>query len=242
MDEKKKVVVLKEPDEKSQKREMLWTFLLPILGGVLTILIVLAAALLPKTMKYSGYSSNSEDNIEDPFVVPDSTVKAYSNLLSYINMEREDLGKEKVTEITSFKFDKEKHDLEMVFYLEGHPDYMTFHMPTFSNVDDVLVYFVNNMPSLGTYATSFYGEVYNADVEVHIHDQRIKTKTSMFGGSTRYVSLLYELDKKTIVGYCHSEYTNSGYLDEKELIEVTHFTEPRLYEMYYYILHDPVIY
>ena len=239
MDEKKKVVVLKEPDEKSQKREMLWTFLLPILGGVLTILIVLAVSLLPNAMKYSGYSD--EDNIEDPFVVPDSTVKAYSNLLSYINIERESLGKEKVTEITSFKFNKENRDLEMVFYLEGHPDYMTFHMPSFSNVDDVLVYFVNNTPSLGTYATSFYGEVYNEEVEVYIHDQRIKTKTSMFSGSTRYVSLLYELDKKTIVGYCHSEYINSGYLDEKELIEVTHFTEPRLYEMYYYILHDPVI-
>lgn len=94
MDEKKKVVVLKEPDEKSQKREMLWTFLLPILGGVLTILIVLAVSLLPNAMKYSGYSD--EDNIEDPFVVPDSTVKAYSNLLSYINIEREDLGKEKI--------------------------------------------------------------------------------------------------------------------------------------------------
>ena len=239
MDEEKKVVVLKEPDEKSQKREMLWTFLLPILGGVLTILIVLAVSLLPNAMKYSG-----EDDVEDQFVVPDSTVKAYSNLLSYINLERESIGKEKVYEITSFKFNKEKRELEMVFYLEGHPDYMTFDMSSssFSNVDDVLVYFIKNTPSLGTYPTGYQGEVYHEDADVYIHDKKIKTKTSMFGGSVRYVSLLYEFDKTTIVGYCHSKYVNGGYLDEKELIEVTHFTEPRLYEMYYYILHDPVIY
>ena len=233
MDEKKKVVVLKEPDEKSQKREMLWTFLLPILGGVLTILIVIAAALLPNAMKYSGYSGS--ENTEEDYSINEEIITVYNNLMTYINNEREDIHKERILEITSLTF--KDHHLEVVSYLDSHPVYMKFEMDSYKDIDNVFDAFKKSVPSVGTYAWSNYDEIYNADAGVYIHNKRIKTKTTTFENPNRYVSLLYQYDKETITGYCHALYKNEGYLDDSDLIELPRYMDRDLYDMYYYILH-----
>ena len=227
-EEKKKVTYLqKEEDEKDDWKMGMWIIIF-IVGTIFLIIVILIAILVPILMNKNKTSSSSQ---ESSYVIDENTENRYSNLLSYINIERNDLSLSEAKEIVSLQYIDDAY-LDVSYKTETNPGYIRIEIT--GGVNAALDIFKESVPTLGTYTTLIQNEE-NDNKPMIVNYENMIGMVSKIAGSS-FISYTAKYDENTLLSLTHAPYSDEG-IYEKET-KVSPVTNKTLYDFYYYLLNN----
>lgn len=225
--EEKKVAIIKSDDNDNKPRKTIRFILIIVLAFILLLNIVFAVIYFIRNYQKSAKESSNENS----YVISEEIPSIYNNIISYINIEREDLSLDNAKDIISMQYkDKEMH---LTYRCEDHPSYIKISLPTTNIVDDALNLFKEDVPTLGTYATVINDETYGENKIIVIDGVNV-TATITQSGTTSYVSFITSYDDSTLIALCHEEYIENG--NYPSVTKVTPESNKLLFDFYYYNL------
>lgn len=225
--EEKKVAIIKSDDNDNKPRKTIRFILIIVLAFILLLNIIFAVIYFIRNYQKSAKESSNENS----YVISEEIPSIYNNIISYINIEREDLSLDNAKDIISMQYkDKEMY---LTYRCEDHPSYIKISLPTTNNVDDALNLFKDNIPTLGTYTTVINDETYGDNKNIVIDGVNVTTTITQ-SGTTSYVSFITSYDDSTLIALCHEEYIENG--NYSSVTKVTPESNKLLFDFYYYNL------
>lgn len=195
---KPKTIIIKVKDEDKERKRRRTTMLI-IIGAVLIFDIILASIFIPRIIK-----KNKEAQETSSYIVDEKTETRYTNMLSYLNKERTDIGKSELNEIITFEYTNKK--LKITAKGEEIPSYIEIKASISEGMASILELFDNDV-TLGQYETSFQDETIS-NKELNINKKAVKGIVTAKEGKN-YVSFI-AIDGDNMISSCHQEYKESG--------------------------------